>query len=248
MAELDVIRADWPAPENIVAFSTTRQGGVSRPPYAGLNLATHVGDDRVVVMQNRARLYEQFSIDPPPVWLDQTHGKTVLDLDRCSHEASVDADASVTTQANSICAVLTADCLPLLICDHRGSQVAAVHAGWRGLHAGIISATVNRFVEPAQSLLVWLGPAIGQSAFEVGADVRDAFCQKNPGNRQAFEQIDQEHWWCDIYQLARAELASLGVTAIYGGDHCTFSDAERFYSFRRDGQTGRQASLIWKCA
>jgi YfiH family protein len=171
------------------------------------------------------------------------HGKHLLRVE--SVGGIVEADGSWSTIAGTVCAVLTADCLPMLFCDSAGSRVAAVHAGWRGLHRGIISAAVETLSVPARDLLVWLGPAIGADAFEVGQEVYDSFVRINPANSTAFRPRDDPHWLCDIYALARIELQALGVESVYGGNFCTSSDAERFYSYRRDGITGRMASLIW---
>lgn len=238
---IQIIEADWPAPASVRAITTTRRGGVSQDCYASFNLADHVGDDADHVQQNRGLLRQRCQLPAEPAWLQQCHGDVVVGV---TH-AMPRADASTSSQVNEVCAVLTADCLPLLMCDNSGTQVAAVHAGWKGLHAGIISRAVAAFdCEPAQ-LLVWLGPAIGPQAFEVGQDVFIAFTRKNPATVAAFTQTDASHWLCDIYRLARLELHALNVAAIYGGELCSFSDAERFYSYRRDGQTGRMASLIW---
>ena len=239
---LDLIYADWPAPANVQAFTTTRAGGVSEGAYRGLNLATHVGDDGGRVQRNRERLQRLAKLPQAPQWLHQCHGKRVCHLPAGS---TADCDAAYADRAGSVCAVLTADCLPLLVCNRDGDEVAAIHAGWRGLHAGVIEACISGFNSPTSQLLVWLGPAIGPQAFEVGRDVFEVFCQHNAGHSNAFVQTAAGHWRCDLYRLARNVLQTLGVGAVYGGDFCTFSDSARFYSYRRDGVTGRMVSLIW---
>jgi YfiH family protein len=240
----DPIRPDWPAPAQVRACSTTRAGGVSRGGYASLNLADHVGDDPACVARNRQRLVERLSLPAAPVWLRQVHGVTVVDAGQ--FDAPAGADASVAAQAGVVCAVLTADCLPLLLCDRRGTRVAAAHAGWRGLAAGVIEATVAAMACPAGELLVWLGPAISGQAYVVGDEVRAAFVSHEAAATQAFRPAPDGGWQADLYALARQRLAALGVTAVYGGTHCTFREAARFYSYRRDGaRSGRMASLIW---
>jgi len=244
---IEVIHADWPAPDNVHAFTTTRRGGVSHAPYRGLNLATHVGDKPHHVQQNRQRLRQQLKLPAEPLWLSQCHTDRVIQLidDARSDRPAPTADAAFSCEPNRVCAVLTADCLPLLICNREGSRVAAIHAGWKGLYAGIISNTLKQLDCRAEDLLVWLGPAISAQAFEVGADVYTAFCETNPANEDAFCRQDANHWLCDLYQLARLELRAHGIAAIHGGEYCTCNDAARFYSYRRDGVTGRMASLIW---
>lgn len=237
------IAPDWPAPASIRAGTTTRQGGVSQPPYMGLNLAGYVGDQPEAVAENRRRLRQQLALPGEPRWLQQVHGVAVVEA--ATVVGTPAADASFTRLPNTVCAVMTADCLPLLLCNRQGSVVAATHAGWRGLLDGVIEETVVSMGGAAADLLVWLGPAIGPAAFEVGDEVRDAFIARHADARQAFRPLAAGHWLADIYQLARQRLNKLGVTAVYGGDCCTYNDAERFYSYRRDGVTGRMASLIW---
>jgi len=247
MTEADAIaciRPDWPAPSGVHALTSLRRGGCSAGAYAGLNLAAHTGDDAGAVARNRQLLRARLQLPSEPVWLSQVHGRSMILADTAG--ACAEADGSWSCSAGTVCAVLTADCLPLLFCNRTGSRIAAVHAGWRGLHRGIIRAAVETLSTPARELLVWLGPAIGADAFEVGREVYDAFVQKNRENSAAFRQRDEAHWLCDIYMLARIELQMLGVESVYGGDLCTSSDADRFYSYRRDGVTGRMASLIWK--
>ncbi|WP_409273982.1 peptidoglycan editing factor PgeF [Pseudomonas sp. KCJK9111] len=235
-----LLTPDWPAPASVRACVTTRQGGVSLPPFDTFNLGDHVGDDPAAVAQNRLRLSGEFDIQP--AWLKQVHGLAVADADP---SRVVEADASWTDRAGIACTVMTADCLPVLFCDQAGTQVAAAHAGWRGLAGGVLEATLDRLDVPPAQVLVWLGPAIGPQAFEVGLEVRDAFTAVHPEAAQAF--VDGERpgkLMADIYALARIRLAARGVTAVYGGGLCTVSD-ERFFSYRRTPQGGRFASLVW---
>lgn len=241
---VDLIQADWPAPGRVRAYATTRAGGLSRGPYQGLNLGDHVGDDPAVVAANRAGLARALDLHTPPCWLRQVHGQGLVDLDRPdSAGAPLTGDASLSRTPGRVCAVLTADCLPVLFCDRAGQRVAAAHAGWRGLAAGVLAATVRALGEPGD-LLAWLGPAIGAQAFEVGDEVRATFLARNAAAAAAFRP-QRGRWLCDLAGLARLELRTLGVHALYGGELCTYSDPRRFYSYRRDGVTGRQASLIW---
>ncbi len=239
---ISVITPDWPAPEGVRALTTTRLGGVSQPPYDSLNLGEHVGDEPAAVAENRRRLREGLCLPAEPRWLSQVHGS------HCCAASQVvpgtEADAQYADRSGVICAVLTADCLPLLLCDAAGSRVAAVHAGWRGVLGGVIEHSVAA-MGAAGELLAWLGPAIGPSAYEVGEEVRAAFVAHDGGAAAAFVPSTNGKWLADIYQLARQRLAGCGVTRVYGGDLCTFSEAESFYSYRRDGRTGRIATLIW---
>lgn len=236
---MDILLPNWPAPPAVRACATTRMGGVSTGPYASLNLGDHVGDDPAAVAENRARLCRALVLPAEPLWLTQVHGIAVAEgQGGC-------ADASVAFAAGTVCTVMTADCLPLLLCDRAGTRVAAVHAGWRGLLAGVIEAAVTRLDVPGEELLAWLGPAIGSDAFEVGEEVRVAFMTEDAGAAEAFRPSPAGRWLADIYALARRRLARCGVSAVYGGELCTYHDAERFYSYRRDGVTGRMASLIW---
>lgn len=238
----DWIVPDWPAPRAVRALVTTRSGGVSVGRYAGLNLGAHVHDAPAAVVCNRQLLAAHLPSEP--VWLEQVHGTAVVRAQAAS--AGAQADAAFTDEHGVVCAVLTADCLPVLLCDSAGSVVAAAHAGWRGLLGGVLERTVAAMaVEPAQ-LLAWLGPAIGPGAFEVGAEVREAFCAHDGAASEAFVAgAGEGKWMADIYALARQRLASAGVTAVSGGGACTVTDAKRFYSYRRDGLTGRFASLVW---
>ena len=237
------MQPDWPAPANVKALTTFRTGGFSRGSYASFNLAAHTDDDPEAVQKNRQLLREHFGLPDEPAWLQQVHGKGVVNAD--ARAIGAEADGSWTCTAGRVCAVMTADCLPVLICDRAGSRVAAAHAGWRGLHAGVIAETVRVLASDPAELMVWLGPAIGPQAFEVGEEVVRAFVDKDALNSAAFRQTDARHWLCDLYQLARMELSVLGIEAVFGGHECTFNDPQRFYSYRRDGSTGRMASLIW---
>lgn len=240
---------DWPAPAHVHALMTTRVGGVSGPPYDSFNLAAHVGDDPDAVHENRRRLREHLPAEP--LWLTQVHGTAVAQAG--DDATGVVADAAVARASGQVCAVLTADCLPVLLCDERGSVVAAAHAGWRGLVAGVLEETVRSMgVGPAR-IIAWLGPAIGPDAFEVGEEVRQAFIEHHPLAATAFRPalpgtLDKlpRKWLADLYALARLRLAEVGVERIHGGDACTWRDAARFYSYRRDGRTGRMAALIWR--
>ncbi len=240
---LEWIEPDWPAPARVRAVITTRRGGASAAPYDSFNLADHVGDAPDAVHRNRERLREGLGLPSAPHWLEQVHGCDVAEAD--GREDLCRADAATATRPGRVCAVLTADCLPLLICNRRGSRVAAVHAGWRGLAAGVLEATLETFEDAPSDLLVWLGPAIGPAAFEVGPEVREAFLAIHPADDACFAPNRPGHWLADIYQLARNRLQRLGVGYVGGGDYCTVSEPERFFSYRRDGVTGRMASLIW---
>ena len=236
--------ADWPAPSNIRAVVTTRCGGTSEGDWDSFNLAQHVSDDAQHVNANRQRLSRILNLPAEPLWLNQVHGVQVVDAAQA--EQNITADGSYATTVNTVCCVMTADCLPVLLTDDEGSFIAALHAGWRGLLDGVIEAAVDQYPADKVSLMAWLGPAIGPAAFEVGDEVRDAFCQLDPPAAQAFVAGRDGKWLADLYALARMRLQKKGVTRIYGGDFCTFSQPEQFYSFRRDGQTGRMASLIWR--
>ncbi|MFP5410482.1 MAG: peptidoglycan editing factor PgeF [Gammaproteobacteria bacterium] len=235
-----MIRPDWPAPPTVQAGMTTRAGGVSQPPWASLNLGDHVGDDPNHVAANRARLREMLPAEPG--WLRQVHSARVVELGR---EQNPEADASFTREAGQVCAVLTADCLPVLFCDRAGSVVAAAHAGWRGLANGVLEATVGAMQVPPGEILAWMGAAIGPQAFEVGEEVREAFVARHSEAAAAFAPHAPGKWLADIYALARIRLGSVGVRSIYGGGRCTLTEAETFYSYRRDGVTGRMAALVW---
>ena len=238
-----MIFPDWPAPASVRCASTTRTGGVSEPPYDSLNLAVHVGDAAPAVAENRARLRRHLQLPGEPLWLEQVHGCRVVDVSGAGECTA--ADASVSRERGRVCVVMTADCLPVLFCDRAGTEVAAAHAGWRGLAAGVLEATVDTLGSPPDTLMAWLGPAIGPGAFEVGAEVREAFTAVHPQAADAFVARPDGRWLADIYALARIRLQAAGVVDVYGGGYCTFSDPQRFYSFRREPVTGRMASLIW---
>jgi YfiH family protein len=238
-----LIFPDWPAPKQVRAVTTTRLGGVSTGPFASFNLGDHVGDDRGCVAANRKRLTQLLKLPAAPLWLNQTHGREVVNADR--EMSSVIADAAYARRSARVCAVLTADCLPVLLCDRAGRCVAAVHAGWRGLAAGVLGSTLASLAcDPAQ-MLAWLGPAIGPQAFEVGEDVKAAFLALDQAYAECFKPSPRGRWLANLYGLAHRHLRTQGVQAIYGGNWCTVTDAEHFFSFRRDGRTGRMASLIW---
>jgi len=265
---------DWPAPKNVHALQTTRNGGVSATPYASLNLGDHVGDNPLAVSRNRMLLAPL--LPGEPVWLKQVHGKVVADAaqttcgcDTLLAEPAVcgssrvaaslapdgfaapcrggypEADASVSSRPGAVCVVMTADCLPLLLCDEQGNVVGAVHAGWRGLCDGVIESTVRAMNVPPDTLMAWLGPAIGPQAFEVGEEVRAAFIARQQEASAAFVPDISGKWHADIYQLARLRLNALGITRIYGGGICTHTDSMHFFSYRRDGVTGRMGAFIW---
>jgi YfiH family protein len=249
-ALFDRICPDWPAPANIAAFTSCRQGGSSAAPWQTLNLAEHVGDNSQHVRANRQLLQQQSTGLERIQWLDQRH---TTDLVAADGKTLFTADGCYTSAVGLACAVLTADCLPLLMCDSAGQQVAAVHAGWRGLLGGIVENSLATFSVPAKDLLVWLGPAISQSVFEVGAEVRQAFLQATSAATQletaaAFLPNPKRtgHYFADLYQLARIRLQACGVVTVYGGNYCSYQQADRFYSYRRDGITGRMASVIYK--
>lgn len=231
----------WPAPANVRALVTTRAGGASAAPWASLNLGDHVGDDATAVAENRRRL--RTLLPAEPVWLRQVHGTDCVSAEAATVNAS--ADAASTRQRGIVCAVLTADCLPVLFCDVAGTVVAVAHAGWRGLAAGVLEHTVAAMQVAPENLMAWIGPGIGPRAFEVGDDVRRAFVAQMPDAEQAFVAKGGGKFWCDLPLLARQRLAGLGIRRLASADLCTYGDAERFYSYRRDGVTGRFASLIW---
>ncbi len=237
-----LILPDWDAPAIVRACVTTRLGGVSSMPYASLNLGAHVGDDPAAVTANRQKLMTMLALDAEPLWLNQVHGDGVVDV---ASAAGCDADASVSHAPGGVCVVMTADCLPVLFCSHRGDEVAAAHAGWRGLAAGVLESTLSRMLTDNPDIMAWLGPAIGPTAFEVGDEVREVFLADDPESESAFVANRPGHWLADIYRLARLRLTRAGVTRIGGGNECTYTDSRRFFSYRRDGVTGRMASLIW---
>lgn len=240
----DWIIPDWPAPARVRSLVTTRHGGFSEAPYASLNLGEHVGDDMRKVAENRALLAAR--LPAMPRWLNQVHGTTVLDLGGDSAASMPpEADAAVTRRTGLVCAVMSADCLPVMLCDKTGTVAAVAHAGWRGLHAGVLERTVATMSIPGAQLLAYLGPAIGPESFEVGDEVRTAFVSDNGEAEAAFKPVQPGKWLANIYLLAHQRLARLGIGEVYGGGFCTVRESERFFSYRRDGVTGRMASLIW---
>ena len=237
-----LIVPDWPAPANVRALQTTRMGGVSTAPYDSLNLGDHVGDAPHVVVRNRMLLNNLLPSEP--VWLKQVHGINVIDTVAAGC-GMPEADACIARNKGAVCVVMTADCLPVLLCDDKGSVVAAVHAGWKGLAAGVIEATVRAMDVPPQQLMAWFGPAISQQHFEVGTEVRAAFMVAHPQAAEAFRPGREWKYFADLYLLARQRLHALGVNRIYGGGFCTYSENDRFFSYRRDGTTGRMGTFIW---
>ena len=233
----------WPLPSGVAACSSTRIGGVSKPPYDSLNLGAHCGDNLDDVEENRRLFYSAAALPSKPVWLEQVHGKDVLKLTGEPY-LSKRADASYSSTPGTVCAVMTADCLPVLFCNKAGTEVAAAHAGWRGLCEGVLEETVACFSDAPENIIAWLGPAIGPEVFEVGPEVREAFMAKDIQADSAFRPSG-EKYIADIYTLARQRLSAIGVTDIYGGDRCTYSETHDFFSYRRDRTTGRMASFIW---
>lgn len=256
MSMSSYLTVNWPEnssgqADNVHAVTTLINGGTSKGGYAEYNLAMHVADDPEAVKANRSKLLADLQLPAEPVWLDQVHSNRVVHADTfVAADSAVEpdelqADASVATTKGVVCAVLTADCLPVFFCNSSGTEVAVAHAGWRGLHAGIITNTVNAMRSPSDEILVSLGPAIGAQAFEVGEEVFSAFVDKNMANASAFVANKKNHYLCDIYRLARTELQSIGIDKIAGGGYCTYRETDRFYSYRRQPTTGRMASLIW---
>ena len=242
-----MIDPNWPRPPGVHAIQTTRQGGISLAPYTALNLATHVGDTPAHVQENRRLLRKHLALPSEPLWLEQVHG---IEVYRTGHDESPQlpprADAAYTAQPGIVLSVLTADCLPVLFASQDGREIAAAHAGWRGLLGGVLEATLAAFKSPRTQIIAWLGPAISQSAFEVGHEIRTAFVQHSPNARSAFvPSVRAGHWQADLYELARQRLAAHGLHNVYGGNLCSYSDPESFYSYRREKTTGRMASLIW---
>lgn len=240
---ISFIEPDWPAPARVRALTTTRSGGISEPPWNSLNLGDHVGDNPAHVAENRQRLASTIDLTADRIaWIRQTHGTRVA---RFPGPENPEADASVTSETGIACAILTADCLPVVFCNTDGTKIAAAHAGWRGLCNGILENTAKEIGTP-ENTLAWLGPAIGPDQFEVGPEVREAFLAHNLEASTAFKPSPNRpgHYLANLYQLARQRLNSVGITRIYGGNHCTVTESDRFYSYRRDGTTGRMATLI----
>jgi len=244
----DWIVPDWPVAQRVAAFATTRNGGVSTGRYASLNLgaagaARTSGDAPAAVAENRARV--RALLPAEPVWLAQVHGSAVHVADAPMPDAPPVADAAVTRTRNVVLAVQSADCLPVLLADRDGAAIAVAHAGWRGLAAGVVDNAVRALAVAPEHVVAWLGPAIGPDAFEVGADVRDAFVAADVRAVTAFHPKSPGKWWADLYALARQRLARCGVREVYGGGACTYAEPARFFSYRRDGETGRMAALLW---
>lgn len=235
----------WQAPANIHAFTTTRQGGVSVAPFDSFNLGDHVGDEKSAVKINRTLLVDKFRLPQVPLFLTQTHSTKVMRLPYNGN--NIEADAVYSNQDNQVCAVMTADCLPVLFTNSQGNEVAAAHAGWRGLCDGVLEQTVHYFQAKPLEIIAWLGPAISVSAFQVGKEVREQFIDVDPIAENAFYPDPHQagKYFANLYQLATQRLNKLGITQIYGGEHCTFSEKDKFFSYRREGKTGRMASLIW---
>ena len=242
MAEPGLLRPGWVAPAGVRAVMTTRAGGASRTPYDSFNLATHVGDRPEAVAENRRRLREALSLPSEPAWLEQVHGNAVVTLPA---RASGPADAAVAFARGPVCAVLVADCLPVFLAGSAGDRVGIAHAGWRGLAAGVVEATIAALDCDPRELVAWLGPSIGPTAFEVGDEVRDAFLAHDAEADAAFRRGRPGRWLADLPALARRRLGAAGVTQVGGGGYCTVTDSARFYSYRRDGATGRMAALAW---
>ncbi len=242
---LEYITPDWPVSENIRCITTTRTGGYSLQEYSSLNIGGHVKDDQESVVKNRQLIKQDLQLPNEPVWLDQVHGSFVLSL---GENAPIDntADAAYTNEASVVCAVLTADCLPVTFCDQSSEHIAVAHAGWRGLVNGVLENTLQTIPVENEKIMCWLGPAIGPKVFEVGEEVVDQFVAKDGMQKNAFVKQSNEKYLANIYQLAMNILTKHNVKNVYGGDRCTYSESDTFYSYRRDGETGRMATLIWK--
>ena len=242
---MQAINPNWNVPNNIHAFTTTREGGVSLEPYLSFNLGDHVGDNKSAVKTNRTLLVEKFGLPQKPVFLTQTHSTRVLQLPYSGE--NLEADAVYTNVPNQVCVVMTADCLPVLFTTTSGNEVAATHAGWRGLCDGVLEETVKYFQAKPEDIIAWFGPAIGPKAFQVGIDVVEKFVAVDEKAKLAFQPdaIEEGKYLSNLYQIATQRLNNLGITQIYGGNHCTFNEKEKFFSYRRDNQTGRMASVIW---
>lgn len=248
ISEQVILRPDWSAAGKVQVLCTTRQGGVSQPPWNTLNLGSHVGDSPDDVRVNRQRLAEFSGLDDSRIaWLNQVHGTNVVEITADNVATVPEADASFTRETGIACAILTADCLPVVLCDRKGTVVGAAHAGWRSLCGGVLENLIGAMAVPGDELMAWLGPAIGPKQFEVGPEVREAFLSHDADAAQAFSEEGARpgHYLADIYQLARQRLASAGVRSVSGGSLCTVRDRDWFFSYRRDGRTGRMATLIW---
>lgn len=248
---MQLITPSWPAPENIQAYTTTRENGYSPAPFNSLNFGNFVDDSELNIKKNRQQLNEFLRLPTEPIWLKQVHSNRVINIDQHLPSPTPEADAAIATITNKICVVTTADCLPILICNRQGTKVAAVHAGWRGIAHGVIENTIKELREESHHLMAWLGPAIGPTVFEVSEDVLNTFLTDDPDSAHAFviKEDNPGKWLANIFVLAKLRLNKLGLSKIYGGDHCTYTDEKKFYSYRRDqGKTGRMATLIWLSA
>ncbi|GJM05010.1 MAG: laccase domain protein [marine bacterium B5-7] len=234
--------ADWPAPQHIRAGTSIRKGGSSKAPYNELNLATHVGDITADVIRNRNNLSKHLELPNEPSWLEQTHSSKIISLDH--HQKNSVADGSYTSKKNNICAILTADCVPILFCNSEGTKIAAIHAGWKGICAGIIENAIKEFAKP-NSTLVWIGPCIGRQYYQVGRDVYEQCLDYSDSLKSAFQQINNEHWYCDLSNIVKIILRNSEVGLIYECGLCTYKSIDLFYSYRRENNTGRTASMIW---
>ncbi len=245
--EFGWLAADWPAPAHIHAGTTLRSGGVSKPPYDQLNLGTHVHDEPSHVLANRERLVRDLKLPAEPVWLNQVHGNNIIQIDTQIDLELTDkvADGSYSKVANKVCVVMTADCLPLLMCDDEGTQVAAIHIGWQGFSKDIITAAIEKFTCPNEKIRAWLGPCISADYYEIDVPVYNAARKVFAGAEECFTETGAGHWLMDLKQLVSRQLTSLQVGNIYTSPDCTYSEQTRFFSHRRDGTTGRIASLIW---
>jgi len=242
---LEYITPNWPAQKNISCVMTTRKGGFSRNVYKGLNLGLHVNDDEKYVQENRQLLKDDLNLPNEPIWLNQVHGSQVMQLPYVT-DKNLSADAAYTKEAGVVCAVLTADCLPVVFCDQSGSYVAVAHAGWRSLLNGVLENTLRALPKDNVDIMCWLGPAIGPNKFEVGEEVYEQFVIKDSMHENSFQMQNDSKYLANIYQLAKNVLSTNGVKNVYGGEFCTYTQEDRFFSYRRDGQTGRMATLIWK--
>ncbi len=243
MSDLEFVRAEWPAPAHIHAVTSTRRGGVSSGTYAGLNLAMHVGDEQACVNTNRHRVNAALALPAAPLWLRQVHGTRLVAARR--HQRDTEADAIVSTAPQQVLAILTADCVPILLCNQDGTELAAVHAGWRGLYADIITAVVNSLRSTPSELIAWMGPAISVHHYEVGTTLRARFLARDRGLANAFSERGAR-CYADLKMIARHQFEQCGVRDVFSTDDCTFADPARFFSYRRDGETGRIATLIWR--
>lgn len=237
------LKPNWPAPVSIHAYVTTRVNGHSHAPYDSFNLASHVGDVLTNVLKNRDLLKTYLNLPTDPMWLTQVHGTTVVESHR--YTQNCEADASIAREPHAVCVVLTADCIPILICNQAGNEIAAIHAGWRGLCDGIIEATCQRLQTPSHQCMAWLGPGISHAGFIVDTPVRTAFIQADAQADLAFTPVESGRFRGNLFQIAKQRLAKMGITAVYGGNECTYRNPAQYYSFRREGNTGRMATLIW---